>query len=92
LINPRVVGYEIAPAQAIGALATMRRLAGHAFVRDNSSLAEAMINIGSLAGSAQVTGYHLINLAAINGIVFGTFDGSLSRAMSTRTEVHPFPR
>jgi toxin-antitoxin system PIN domain toxin len=88
LINPRVAGYEIAPAQAISALATMRQLAGHAFVPDNSSLAETMINVGSLAGSAQVTDYHLINLAAINGLVFGTFDGSLSRAISTTDRKH----
>jgi uncharacterized protein len=88
LINPRVVGYEIAPAQAIDALATMRQLPGHAFVPDNSSLADATIEVGLLAGSAQVTDYHLINLAAINGLVFATFDGSLSRAISTTDRKH----
>jgi uncharacterized protein len=88
LINPRVVGYEIAPTQAINALGTMRQIAGHAFLPDQSSLAEAVINVGSLAGSAQVTDFHLINLAAMNGLIFATFDGSLSRAISPADRKH----
>jgi uncharacterized protein len=88
LINPLVVGYDVAPPQAISALAAMRQLAGHVFVPDNSSLADAMINIATLAGSAQVTDYHLINLAATNGLILATFDGALSRALSSADRKH----
>jgi uncharacterized protein len=88
LINPRVVGYAIAPTQAINALGTMRQMAGHAFLPDHSSLADAVINVDSLAGSTQVTDYHLINLAATNGLIFATFDGSLSRAILKADRKH----
>jgi predicted nucleic acid-binding protein len=75
LVNPLVVGYDIAPAQAIDALGAMRQLAGHTFV-------------ASLAGASQVTDHHLINLAAINGLILATFDGSLSRAVSSADRKH----
>ena len=88
LVNPLVVGYDIAPAQAIDALGAMRQLAGHTFVPDSSTLADAKINVASLAGASQVTDHHLINLAAINGLILATFDGSLSRAVSSADRKH----
>jgi toxin-antitoxin system PIN domain toxin len=81
LTNPRVVGYEISAAQAIGALRTMRQTSGHTFLPDPSSLADPTVDLGPIAGTKQVTDFHLLNLAALSGLLLATFDESLSRSL-----------
>lgn len=88
--NPAVVGYTIAVPAVLDALREMRTTAGHAFLADDSSLADPMIGLAPLAGTKQVTDFHLLNLAARNGLSFATFDGALLRALSgdDRRHVH----
>lgn len=81
MTNSRVVGYEIPVNQALDALSRMRRLDGHLFVPDDSSLAEPQIDTTRMAGSRQVTDFHLVNLAAVHKLALATFDGSLVRAL-----------
>lgn len=88
LSNPRVVGYDIPPAQALAALRTIRALAGHLFVPDEASLAEPAIDLAPLAGTRQVTDFHLVNLAAANGLLLATLDGSLVRCVSAPDRRH----
>ena len=88
MTNPRVVGYEIAPTQALAALSTMRSLAGHRFVLDDSSLSKPTIDTTRLAGSKQVTDFHLVNLAAVNDMRLASFDGSLMRALHPDDQHH----
>jgi uncharacterized protein len=82
MINPRVVGYSITAAQAMDALRGMREAPGHVFVPDFSSITNPVIDLGPLAGTKQVTDFHLLNLAARNSLRLATFDGSLLRAVA----------
>lgn len=60
----------------------MRRASGHAFLPDDSTLADPAIDVAPLAGTKQVTDAHLLNLAARHAMQFATFDGSLVRALA----------
>ena len=77
---PDMVGYSIAAAQVIDALRGMREAPGHVFVPDFTSITDPVIDMGPLAGTKQVTDFHLLNLAARNSLRLATFDGSLLRA------------
>lgn len=90
LTNPRVVGFSIPVGQALDALREMRELPGCAFLKDDTSLAEPAIDVARLAGTKQVTDFHLVNLAARHGVVLATFDGSLKRSLfvDDRRHVH----
>jgi toxin-antitoxin system PIN domain toxin len=81
MTNPRLVGYEIAPAQVIDALRSIRSLPAHRFIEDSASLADPTIDVQLLAGSSQVTDFHLVNVAARSSVVLATFDASLVRAL-----------
>lgn len=81
LINPRVVGYSIPADQAVAAVRSMQKFPRHQFVPDTARLSDAVIHIEQLAGTKQVTNFHLINLAASQGLRFLTFDGSARRAL-----------
>lgn len=88
MTNMRVVGYAIPADQVVDALREMRRVAGHAFLADDSSLAEPVIDIARLAGTKQVTDFHLVNLAARHGMLLATFDGSLRRSLAMDDRRH----
>jgi toxin-antitoxin system PIN domain toxin len=93
MTNPRVVGYPIPVDQVLAALRDMRGLTGHEFFDDGTSLAEPIIDLRQLAGSRQVTDYHLVNLAARHGAALATFDASLRRSLAEpdRERVHVIP-
>lgn len=88
LINPRVVGYSIPADQAVAAVRSMQQLPGHEFVADDARLTESVINLDPMAGTNQVTDFHLINLAASHGFCFLTFDGSARRALHAADRHH----
>jgi len=90
MLNPRVVGYDISASQALAALSAMRQLPGHSFVVDTSSLAAPAIDVTFLAGTKQVTDFHLVSLAVGNSMQFATFDASLSRALAQSDRGHVF--
>lgn len=93
MTNPRVVGHSIGVGQVLEALREMREVPGHAFVADDTSLADPAIDVARLAGTKQVTDYHLVNLAARQATVLATFDGSLQRSLAPgdRRYVHVIP-
>lgn len=88
MTNPHLAGYPIPVEQAIKALSTMRQLDRHSFVPDSSSLCEPEIATSRLAGSQQVTDFHLVNLAATNSMMLATFDGSLARSLHPDDRQH----
>jgi toxin-antitoxin system PIN domain toxin len=88
MTNSRVVGYSITAAQAMEALRSMREALGHVFVPDATSLTDPAIDLGQLAGTKQVTDFHLLNLAALNSLKLATFDGSLFRTVTVADRGH----
>ena len=90
MLNPRVVGYDIPASQALAALSAMLELPGHSFVADTSSLAVPALDVTFLAGTKQVTDFHLVNLAVSSSMQFATFDASLKRALAQSYRAHVF--
>lgn len=72
--NRDVVHQAVSPADAVAALAQVRRLPGHIFLADDSSLADADISLVRLASRGQITDLHLVNLAAKHGGTLATLD------------------
>ena len=54
------------------------------------SLSDAMIDLGPLVGTKQVTDFHLVNLAARHDMRMATFDGSLLRSLADADRGHVF--
>ena len=89
-LNSRVTGRTISAAQAIGALHELREAEGHLFIPDDTSLSDAMIDLGPLVGTKQVTDFHLVNFAARHDMRMATFDGSLLRSLADADRGHVF--
>jgi|SRR5580765_7858518 len=89
-INPQLTGTPISTAQAIQALHELREAVGHRFVVDATTLADPIIDLGSMVGTKQVTDYHLVNLAARNDMRLATFDGSLLRSLAQADRGHVY--
>ncbi len=90
LTNPQVVGFAVSVPQALEGLRGLRTEPGFRFLADDTSLAEAVIDLGPLAGTKQVSDFHLINLAAQHGMRLATFDGSLLRSLVDGDRGHVF--
>jgi uncharacterized protein len=88
--NPQVTGMLITAAQAVLVLQELREAPGFRFLPDDSSLADPVIDLGPLAGSKQITDFHLVNLAARAGMRLATFDGALERSLSDADRWHVF--
>lgn len=68
--------------QAMNALQALRARRQHIFWRDDTSLAEPLVDASRLTGHKQVTDFHLLNLAAHHNGVLVTLDGKLERALA----------
>jgi toxin-antitoxin system PIN domain toxin len=90
ITDSRVAGFSVSVAQAINGLRELRTEAGFRFILDDTSLADAIIDLGSLAGTKQVTDFHLVNLAARYGMRLATFDGSLLRSLAEADRGHVY--
>ena len=88
--NSRVVGFSVSVSQAIDGLRELRDEPGFRFLPDNTSLGDPVIDLGPLAGTNQVTDFHLVNLAAQNGMRLATFDGALDRALTSADRAHVY--
>lgn len=75
--NPSVVHRPVSTADALSALVQIRTLDGHAFLRDDTSLAAPTISLARLASPGQLTDVHLVNLAARHKAVLATLDRAL---------------
>lgn len=89
-INPQLTGTPISATQAVRALDELREAAGHRFVPDATTLSTAVIDLGRMVGTKQVTDFHLVNLAAQNGMRLATFDGSLLRSLAEADRGHVY--
>lgn len=87
-INPKLTGTPISARQAVRALHELREAAGHRFVPDATTLGNAVIDLGPLAGTKQVSDFHLVNLVAQHGMRLATFDGSLLRSLAEADRGH----
>lgn len=90
MTNPQVIGFSVSPSQAVNGLHELREEPGFRFLPDSTSLANAVIDLGPLAGTKQVSDYHLVNLVAQNGMRLATFDGSLLRSLADADRGHVF--
>lgn len=88
--NPELTDTPISAVDAVRALHGLREAAGHQFVPDATTLGEAVIDLKPMAGTKQVTDFHLVNLAAQNGMRLATFDGSLLRSLSDADRGHVY--
>lgn len=82
--NPKVLPAPISVPQARQVLGSLRDVAGHRFVTDDVSFADA--DIPRVAGYRQITDAHLLVLARRRGLVLLTFDSGLA-AMSGGADV-----
>ncbi|BDZ65490.1 TA system VapC family ribonuclease toxin [Agromyces mangrovi Wang et al. 2018] len=80
--NPAVTGAPHTPAEALDLLRRLRSIPGHTFVQDDVSLVDTSVDLGALVGYRQVTDFHLLALAAANGLVLATFDARLRAAVA----------
>ncbi|MDR1768650.1 MAG: PIN domain-containing protein [Propionibacteriaceae bacterium] len=85
LMNPQVVGASVNFLTAVGQLSAMKQAAPvpHEFLPDSTTLAAPVLDAETLGkvvvGKAQVTDFHLLNLAAAAGAQLATFDAKLAR-------------
>jgi toxin-antitoxin system PIN domain toxin len=77
LLNARVFGAELAAADAIAVLTSLRAAPGWSFLPDDSSLAEPSVELSSMSGHRQVNDFHLLNLAVAHEHTLVTFDRAL---------------
>lgn len=87
-LNESVVGREVSAAEALELLRAMRRVPGHAWIADDSSLADPTIDPRSLVTSRHVTDLHLVNLAAHTGTVLATLDRGISPLLAEGDRHH----
>jgi uncharacterized protein len=88
--NPRVVGADISPAQAMQALAELTSHDGHDYWADAPQpLDMATLQSAALVGHRQVTDAYLLGLAAQQSQILATLDrGLVSYANALRLQRH----
>lgn len=90
MTNSRMVGFSVSVPQAIDGLRELRKEPGFRFLPDDTSLGDPVIDIAPMVGTKQVNDFHLVNLAAQNGMRLATFDGSLLRSLTEADRGHVF--
>lgn len=90
MTNSRMVGFSVSVPQAVDGLRELRKEPGFRFLPDHTSLGDPVIDLEPMVGTKQVTDFHLVNLAAQNGMRVATFDGSLLRSLAEADRVHVY--
>lgn len=88
LLNPAATGRRVGGTEAMDLLRGIRAQPSWQFIEDNSSLAQPHIDTTPLMGTKQVTDFHLVNLAAENGILLATFDSRIPAALAVNDRRH----
>lgn len=88
MMNPAVAGATRTASEIRVVLTALRGQKRHRFVGDETSLAAPMIDLAGLQGHQQVTDFHLVNLAANNGLVLATFDAKIKRSLLPKDRKH----
>jgi toxin-antitoxin system PIN domain toxin len=81
-MSPAVMGVAASAGDALASLRSLRADERAEFLSDDSSLAEAMIDLVGLAGFRRVTDLHLVNLAALHSGRLVTFDTKVRPVLS----------
>lgn len=87
-LTPAVAPSRPSAPEVLAILAAFRAHPRHVFLIDDSSLADAAIDLGGAATAGQVTDLHLVNLVAKHGAVLATLDRRLSGALSKIDQRH----
>jgi toxin-antitoxin system PIN domain toxin len=88
--NPSVVTHRVSMNDALAMLVAMRGIAGHAFLPDASTLAAPTITLSAVATARQVSGAHLVNLAAASGARLVTLDRGIEQMLTPKDREHVF--
>lgn len=88
LLNPATTGRRVGGAEAMEVMRGIRAQPSWQFVDDTSSLAQPRIDTTPLVGTKQVTDFHLVNLAAENGMLLATFDSRIAGALASGDRRH----
>jgi len=80
LCNP-VANPGASVADALDALARVRRRRQHEFWAEGASLDDPVVDITRIVGHRQITGFHLLNLAASMGGIMVTLDRGIQAAL-----------
>ncbi|MCK0118283.1 hypothetical protein MWU57_14710 [Isoptericola sp. S6320L] len=75
-------------ADALAALRRVRARRQHEFWRDDTSLADPVVDLSRMTGHRQVTDFHLLNLAADRRGVLVTLDAKVERALMPADRRH----
>ncbi|MGV9669216.1 TA system VapC family ribonuclease toxin [Gordonia sp. NPDC003504] len=81
-LNKVVMGRAVEAEAAIETLRSIREHERAVFLPDDSSLAQAAVDLSGLAGFRQVTDLHLVNLAARHSGRLITFDAKIARVLT----------
>jgi len=87
-LNPTVMGTAITPADVLASLRSLRADERAEFLVDDSSLADAVIDLVGLVGHQQVTDLHLVNLAAAHNARLVTLDGKIRPTLAPSDQRH----
>ncbi|MDQ2847093.1 MAG: hypothetical protein M3Y77_12240 [Actinomycetota bacterium] len=88
LLNPAATGRRVGGAEAMDVLRGIRAQPSWQFIDDTSSLAQPRIDTTPLLATKQVTDFHLVNLAAQNGVLLATFDSRISAGLASGDRRH----
>jgi toxin-antitoxin system PIN domain toxin len=86
--NANVVGGVVLLPEVTDLLRHVRRLPGHQYLADDTSLAEPVIDLARASAGNQVTDLHLVNLAASHRAVLATFDRSITSYLEPQDQRH----
>lgn len=87
-MNRAVMGSAVTAQQALASLRSLRADGRAEFVPDDSSLADAAIDLVGLAGFRQVTDLHLVNLAARHSGRLVTLDTKILPILTPADKPH----
>lgn len=85
-MNRTVMGTALSADAALASLRSLRQDRRAVFLADDSTLAEAAIDLVGLAGFRQVTDLHLTNLAARHAGRLVTFDTKIKPVLTTEDQ------
>lgn len=87
-LNSLIAGAPTSTSAAVASLRSLKDDPRASFLVDDSSLAQAEIDLTGLVGHRQVTDLHLVNLAAKHSAVLVTFDRSLHQMLVPPDRAH----
>lgn len=88
LLNPSMTGSAFTAPDVVGVLTGMHRDPRWFLVPDSVSPVTSRLDLTVLVGHRQVTDFHLVDLAAREGLVLATFDARLAAGLAPQDRGH----